>query len=280
MDSLAQVNNWGLKFNDPTYRAVNSFINKYLENENQQCTLFVIGRDLETKSNVEFIKSWNDLGMEIGNHTYSHRFDFFNLTLAERIDELSRTNKLIKKAIGFEPKGFVAPLWNNGPNLTSVLVNMNFSYHCSEINAFWRLPMNWLIWNQFRKFQNKNSLRPIFYSNNTFSYRRFTLQKTSGLKTFEIPSLKYIGIPVYHTTILYLGRRIGLKLLEQSIKKGLLTNYVIHPFDIMETNINKPEFSRVPRKNFSITEKVSCYYEVLKILNQYNIKFTSYKNVL
>lgn len=70
--------------------------NKY----NVKATFFLLGRNIQDNSDI--VKKMDYYGMEIGNHTYSHRL-LVNLTQEQIEEEFEKTNDLIFDIIGRYP---------------------------------------------------------------------------------------------------------------------------------------------------------------------------------
>ncbi len=79
-----------------TGRLLNTLVDK-----NVQATFFVLGNRLGTKYAPEFVRA-DQLGMEIGNHTWDHPH-MRNLSAQGARDQLARTNDRIAEAIGHAP---------------------------------------------------------------------------------------------------------------------------------------------------------------------------------
>ena len=62
--------------NDPTFNVVFKRIESIVDKYNIKISIFVIGKDLENKKNLNYVKEWFNKGHEIGNHTYTHPINF------------------------------------------------------------------------------------------------------------------------------------------------------------------------------------------------------------
>jgi peptidoglycan/xylan/chitin deacetylase (PgdA/CDA1 family) len=82
------------------------------------------------EKNPDVVKAFHKAGMEIGNHSYSHR-DMSTLTIDEVKDETLRTQELVKNATGEAPRLYRAPFLKYNPEILSMLDGM----HLPALNA-------------------------------------------------------------------------------------------------------------------------------------------------
>ena len=84
--------------NDPTFNVVFKRIESIVDKYNIKISIFVIGKDLENKKNLNYVKEWFNKGHEIGNHTYTHPINFGYLDKKQIYEEIKKTDDLIFKA--------------------------------------------------------------------------------------------------------------------------------------------------------------------------------------
>ncbi len=94
-------------------------------------TLFVVGRELENGSAVDYLNEAAKLGFEVGNHSYGHLYNLSLLTEREIQDEIIRGEKIISDKLGFKPVGFRSPGYNVSRNIFNVLVRRGYKYDSS-----------------------------------------------------------------------------------------------------------------------------------------------------
>lgn len=73
------------------------------------CTFFVIGEDLSHEPALTAARGLALAGHELGNHTYSHRYDLTRLAPEEQLREVRQGAEAIARAFGHAPPGFRAP---------------------------------------------------------------------------------------------------------------------------------------------------------------------------
>lgn len=79
-------------------------------------TIFVVGSQVDEPEEKELLTNWISKGVSIGNHSFSHR-DFKELSRVEGVDEIERTNDLIRplaRAYGQEIRYFRFPFLAEG----------------------------------------------------------------------------------------------------------------------------------------------------------------------
>jgi peptidoglycan/xylan/chitin deacetylase (PgdA/CDA1 family) len=95
-----------------------------------KATFFVIGKKVE--KNPDAVKAFHEAGMEIGNHSYSHR-DMSTLTIEEVKRETLQTQALVEKATGEAPKLYRAPFLKYSPEILSMLDEMQLPAVNAEV---------------------------------------------------------------------------------------------------------------------------------------------------
>ena len=88
-----------LTFDDGPNSKITTRVLNVLEKYNSKATFFVVGNRLSSKTNQNLLRRIFELGSQIGNHTYSHP-NLKKLSEKEILEEINKTNKLIKSAIG------------------------------------------------------------------------------------------------------------------------------------------------------------------------------------
>ena len=89
-----------------------------LEKHNVKATFFLKGRNIEAFP--ESVQEVVEAGHELGNHSYFHK-PMIALCEAGMLDELVRTNSLIRRYIGVDPTLFRPPFGVQGPGLKMAL---------------------------------------------------------------------------------------------------------------------------------------------------------------
>lgn len=87
-----------LTFDDGPTKQVTPYILDLLKQENIKASFFVLGTRVE--SNPELVKREYEEGHFIGNHGYTHKYSSIYSSIDSVMNEYSKTNEAIKKAVG------------------------------------------------------------------------------------------------------------------------------------------------------------------------------------
>ena len=94
-------------------------------------TFFAIGKDLQAAKNRATLRSLDEAGHEIANHSYAHDYDFSRKSEKAMAADISKCSELIEQACGKPPAGFRAPGYVINNRLIGVLANAGFEYDSS-----------------------------------------------------------------------------------------------------------------------------------------------------
>lgn len=92
-------------------------------NAEGKATFFMIGEQIE--KHPEIARQANELGHEIGNHTYSH-LKMSDLNPRQRVEEITRTEKLIHDVTGQKPSAFRPPYLDYNPDTALTVADMGY----------------------------------------------------------------------------------------------------------------------------------------------------------
>ena len=87
-----------LTFDDGPSKTVTPQILNILKNYNIKATFFILGNMAE--SNPSLIKRIKSEGHSIGNHTYSHKYDYIYSSMNNFFGEINRTENILKGILG------------------------------------------------------------------------------------------------------------------------------------------------------------------------------------
>ena len=158
-----------LTFDDGPTTSVTPKILEILKEENIKASFFVIGKSVE--AHPEIVKQAYDEGHYIANHGYSHNNDILYKNSESFINEITKTDLSIGKAIGIEnycshifrfPNGFMAPLYKKEKEkMTSLLPNINYTYidwNCLNNDSVKKYSNTELLNNLKESSRNKDTL--------------------------------------------------------------------------------------------------------------------------
>lgn len=98
-----------------------SIILDVLKKEEVHAAFFSIGKN--AIANVETVKRWHNEGHLIGNHSYSHGFNFDWKSAKGMLTEINKTNETIYSIVGVKPLLFRPPYGVTNPNLARAIIN-------------------------------------------------------------------------------------------------------------------------------------------------------------
>lgn len=105
---------------------------QFIEDLKIPATLFVVGKDLQDNPEAGgILRDLANNGLEIGNHSMSHRYDMSMLTVEEQRGEIVRASEAIRDFVGVVPRGFRAPGYNTHMGIIELLEQHNMLYDSS-----------------------------------------------------------------------------------------------------------------------------------------------------
>ncbi len=110
-----------LTFDDGIHSTNTAATLDILRKKNIKAHFFVIGKNI--KGNEEIIKTMQQDGHSIGNHSYHHAWNFDLLSTSEMQKEIEDTNKEIEAITGVTPTLFRPPYGVTNPNLARAITN-------------------------------------------------------------------------------------------------------------------------------------------------------------
>jgi peptidoglycan/xylan/chitin deacetylase (PgdA/CDA1 family) len=233
------------EFDDPTFFTIADRFLKLADKYDFKYTIFVIGKDLENPAVAKIVKEWQNLGHEIGNHSYNHKTNFGSLSYDAINYEVMKSHLLIKSACKKDPKGFIAPGWATSRNLIRILIENQYKYDTSLFPSwFMYLAQLKFLWN----FKNDKRRFEIFkrsdYSANLFGdsipfytdgNSLYYSENYGRLLILPLPVSKYLKIPCWHTMKFILPSRVFNRSLHYFLKSNYFY-YLVHPTDLMDLN--------------------------------------------
>jgi len=126
-----------LTFDDGPSETVTSLILDILKRENVRATFFILGKSIEkSDENKKIIKRMALEGHSIGNHTYSHDYNYLYPNKTVNVDnfmlEIEKTNSILREILGnnFSTRVIRCPgghmSWGNMKYLDDILKSSNY----------------------------------------------------------------------------------------------------------------------------------------------------------
>ena len=181
-----------------------------------QATFFAIGRDLAQPENRSMLKRAFDQGHEVGNHSFSHPYNFRQLSREQKEEEIDRGHAAIADALGVAPVGFRTPSCEIDLELLELLEERDYLYDSSVFPS----PLMWLFMIYGKMFIKREhyqlgspwaALAPNqpYRPDRRALHRRQAASAQAPGRILEIPfsTLSPLRIPFYSTFLRILGAR-------------------------------------------------------------------------
>jgi len=104
-----------------------------LDRVGARATFFMIGRDAERADNRAAVREIVERGHEVGNHSYSHPYNFRHLSRAQKEKEIQGGEDAIASIVGERPEGFRAPSGDVDLETLAILRERGYLYDSSVI---------------------------------------------------------------------------------------------------------------------------------------------------
>ena len=118
---------------DPVYTTAVARFCALLDELGARGTLFAVGRALAVAEHAGQLRAAAAAGHEIGNHSFSHRYDLWRLAPAAIDAEVGRGAAAVERAVGRRPLGFRAPGYLLGAHLLERLGRAGYAYDASML---------------------------------------------------------------------------------------------------------------------------------------------------
>lgn len=259
-----------------------------------KATLFVVGKDLLLKKNIDILKLFAAEGHELANHTMNHIQGFYLLPEQSIIEEITNTENIIEETTGVKICGFRAPGWNADRSVLKILAGKNYLYDASVFPTI-VMPAakltHYLKTRRLPKIQ-RVTMGPI---SNMFARSRIhrngnddkTGEANSGF--FEVPltTSSVLRLPFFGTMVFEFGMSY-FNLLYRSIRKQKFVNFSLHlaeladknnDFDpsVLDTRCNK---GYIPKcLHMEAGEKLDILEEILQKFSR-DFEFLTLKNAV
>tara|TARA_B110000483_G_scaffold230057_1_gene294788 strand:+ start:1248 stop:2195 length:948 start_codon:yes stop_codon:yes gene_type:complete len=288
LDSLGESYGWPNNYIDDSAFSVGlKRISKILNKYNIPITIFVIGKDLENKKNVDFLKKFIDENdVEIANHSYNHFFDLGSKDYNSIYREIYRSHDIIYKKLKITSKGFCSPTWTFSTNVINVLTKLNYNYDTSNFNSLWLFPMigkiflnhmaNFDLSKSFKLLKRSDYLQMLKHESDPyFVYKNFNNKSKKKILEIPMPSSSKFNIPIWHTIGFMFGFNFLIKQISNYMSTNNFLNYVIHPADILiNRDLDKRYVNSLPRlNNNQLNNKITNLERILGIGSKNDFTF-------
>jgi hypothetical protein len=197
-----------------------------------RATFFVIGKELERPSCVEFCRAALAAGHRIGNHSLSHRVDFAQLGAAEKAREIGVAHERIQHETGQAPIGFRAPGYHIDSEIISALRQLDYRYDSSVLPG----PAGCLI-KAYMLLQGHDAKGKSFGSWTSVFARRAPHHIGGGERPiweYPIATFPILRLPIHSTFVYRLGEAYLRAALGRLMRMKGHHVYLLHAIDWLD----------------------------------------------
>lgn len=105
-----------------------------------RATFFMIGRDGAPAAHRKLVREISDRGHEVGNHSYTHPYNFRKLSRSEKEIEIDQADAAISDILGQRPVGFRTPSCDVDSETLGLLAERGYLYDSSVFPT----PLMWV----------------------------------------------------------------------------------------------------------------------------------------
>jgi hypothetical protein len=237
-------------------------------------TWFIVGKDAETQSNQEILRSIADAGHEIGNHSFLHEPWLHQYSRAQLVDDVGRSHDAIGAATGQSAVGFRGPGFSLSADTLEVLKSLDYEYDATTfpnilnpIGRFYYLrTSNLSAAEKERRKALFGTMRDAFRSNRPYAW---TL--TDGRTMTEVPvtTMPMLRVPIHFSYVIWLAgksemlaRTYWLMALTMCRLSGTVPSLLLHPLDFLGSD-DEPELGFFPGMDMESARKLALVRELL-----------------
>jgi peptidoglycan/xylan/chitin deacetylase (PgdA/CDA1 family) len=179
-------------------------------------TFFMIGRDVGRAENGRIVREIAARGHEVGNHSFTHPYNFRQLARAEKEAEIDQGQAVIADVLGERPVGFRAPSCDVDLELLELLAQRSYLYDSSVFPT----PLMWVFMIYGKLFVRRGEYQ-LGHPSSVFAPPRPYLPRAdklhrprvpasaAGPRLVEIPVsvTPWLRLPFYSTLCRLLGTR-------------------------------------------------------------------------
>jgi peptidoglycan/xylan/chitin deacetylase (PgdA/CDA1 family) len=205
-------------------------------------TFFMVGRDAERAPQRAAVRRIAERGHEVGNHSYTHPYNFRSLSRQRKAEEIDRADAAIADITGARPVGFRTPSFDVDLETLHMLRERGYLYDSSVMPS----PLMWIfmlygrLFIRTREYQLGHPLavfapsRP-YYPSGTRLHRPARPGERDAPGILEIPGSVVAGLrlPFYATVLRLLPQRV-FDLCLRSYRRQLLLNALFHLLDLAD----------------------------------------------
>ncbi len=239
-----------------------------------KATFYCIGEDLELGHNVQRIREVAELGHEIGNHSFNHRYELTQLDRNTMLNEVDRCRQTLSDASGTHVVGFRSPGYNTNRQLIDVILDSGHTYDSSVFPCapYFLAKASVMAWLAARGKPSKSILgTPKVLTAPRQPYRMDdrTPHKASGTGLLQFPISVFAGCPLIGTAFTVLGETASTMVAKAASKFQSHLTLEFHAVDLLglrEDGLDE-RLAVQPDLKVSVNRKTDIFKSVLKAVS-------------
>jgi hypothetical protein len=237
-------------------------------------TWFIVGKDADTPSNGDVLRSIVDAGHEIGNHSYLHEPWLHQYTKAQLVDDLGRAHDAIAKATGAAPVGFRGPGFSLSENTLEVLKSLGYGFDATTFPNILN-PVSRLYYLRTSNLsdEEKEKRKALFGTTKDAlrANRPYEWLLKNGEKIAEVPvtTMPLFRVPIHFSYVIwlsgksmFLARTYWRMSLAMCRLAGTVPSLLMHPLDFLGSD-DEPELGFFPGMDMPAGRKAEVLHELL-----------------
>ncbi len=243
-------------------------------------SLFAVGTDLEHAPSAAALRRLSDLGHEVENHSWSHRYDLTRLGREQQRREVHAGAEAIERVTGRRPQGFRAPGYTVTRELLEEVEASGASYDSSVFPcpAYYLAKLGVRSWMRLRGRRSSSIVdHPQSLGAPTGPYRigRRPHERGQGLLELPIQVTRGPRLPFIGTALTLAGPR-GAALLTAGVSGLPLVNLELHGVDVLDVTDGLEELGLVQRDlRVPVAQKLEILTRVVERLRTARHRFVS-----
>jgi peptidoglycan-N-acetylglucosamine deacetylase len=214
-----------------------------LDRNQMRATFFAIGCDAAEARHRQVLRQINARGHEIGNHSYTHPYNFRQLPRVRKEAEIDQAEAAIADAVGQKPVGFRTPSCDLDGEILSLLTARGYLYESSVYPSpiMWAFMLYGKLFVRHKDYQLGHLSAPLaprepYVPNLEKIHRRRPLDGLGEPPIIEIPFsvLPLVGIPFYSTLLRTFGPAAFTALTRLYGKRRALLHTLFHLIELAD----------------------------------------------
>lgn len=230
------------------YRRALPRIEAWLAEIDARATFFAIGADLADPVAAAAIARLHRAGHEIGNHSFSHRYDFSLGTRDAIHEDVVRARDAIAAITGNAPRGFRAPGYNVVDTVFDVLEALGVTYDssvfpCPAYYAARAVSLAWIAARGRRSVSLRGDPNVLRAPADPYRIGRPYWRAGAGIVELPIGVTHAARLPFLGTSVALAGKRGGAWLTRGMVGRPFV-NFELHGIDFADANEDAIGFLR------------------------------------